>query len=124
EVDADDGANALRRDLSVLSGTDRSILWSTSLQQPLAKKDELEQQLTLTSESVLSCAIEALSQRRDRIEASTLKLYLAGCSRLEEAYGASDYDPGLIAIFEQVVRRAPHFEGAWNRLFSLEAEVV
>ena len=124
QVDADDSANALRRDLSVLSGTDRSILWSTSLQQPLAKKDELEQQLTLTSESVLSCAIEALSQRRDRIDASTLKLYLAGCSRLEEAYGASDYDPGLIAIFEQVVRRAPHFEGAWNRLFSLEAEVV
>ena len=124
QVDANDRGNALRRDLSVLSGADRSILWSTSLQQPTNRADELEQQLTITSERVLSCALEALSQRKDRIDAPTLKLYLNGCSRLQEVYGNGEYDPGLISLFEQVVRRAPHFEGAWAKLLATESEVA
>src|SRR5439155_23853198 len=65
QVDANDREGALRRDLSVLSGANRAILWSTSLQQPTDKADDLSQQLMVTSERVLSCALEALSHRKE-----------------------------------------------------------
>lgn len=124
QVDADDGPAALRRDLSFLSGATGSILWSTSLQQSPQNSELLSQQLTLTSERVLSCALEALSVRRDRIDPPTLKLYLSGCSRLEDVYGLDRYEPALARTFEQVIAKAPHFEGAWAKLLAIEAEAA
>jgi tetratricopeptide (TPR) repeat protein len=124
QVDADDRGDVLNRGLSVLSGTDRSILWSTSLEQPASRRADLTQQLTITSERVLSCAVEALSQRKERIDPVTLKLYLTGCSQLQEVYGNGDYDPGLISLFQQVVSRAPHFESAWAKLLATESETA
>lgn len=124
QVDAEDRGDLLRRDLSVLSGADRSILWSASMQQPASRSGDLAEQLTLTSERVLSCALQALSHRRERIDTPTLKLYLSGCSRLQEVYGNAEYDPALISLFEQVVRKAPHFEAAWAKLLATESEVV
>src|SRR5438874_8430301 len=124
QVNAEDGPATLRRDLSILSGANRSILWSTSLQQPPDKADDLAQQLTVTTEQVLTCALEALSHRRELIDPPTLKLYLVGCSRLEDAYGLGQYDPSLERLFEQVVAKAPHFAGAWAKLLTAEAEAV
>jgi tetratricopeptide (TPR) repeat protein len=124
EVDAQDGRDTLRRDLSVRSGTSKAILWSASLEQPAQKADELSQQLVLTSERVLSCALEALADHRDRIDPSTLKLYLNGCSRLGDVYGLAEYDPELSKLFEQVIAKAPHFEGAWGKLLASEWEVA
>jgi hypothetical protein len=124
QVDASDGAGALHRDLSVLSGANRSILWSASLQQPPDKADDLSQQLMVTSERVLSCALEALSHRKEVIDPPTLKLYLSGCSRLENVYGQGRYDPALVKLFEQVIAKAPHFEGAWAKLLTTESEAA
>lgn len=112
----------LRRDLSVLSGANSSILWSTSLERPPAEGDALSRQLTLTSERVLSCALEALSDRKDRIDLNSLKLYLGGCSLLQDVYGNDEYHPELERLFEQVVASAPHFRGAWAKLLQSEAE--
>jgi tetratricopeptide (TPR) repeat protein len=124
QIDAADSSEKLRRDVAILSGNDRSILWSASLQQPPSKRDDLSQQLTLTSERVLSCALEAFSARSHRVETLTLKQYLNGCSRIELQYGQGQYDPALSNLFEQVVARAPHFEGAWARLLQTEIEVA
>lgn len=112
------------RDLTVLSGDKRSILWATSLQQPAAKPEQLSQQLTLTSERVLKCALEALSDHRDKIDAPTMKLYVSGCLRLEGLYGQSQYNPELLGSFQQVVSAAPHFEGGWRKLLAAESEIV
>jgi tetratricopeptide (TPR) repeat protein len=124
QVDAEDSADSLRRDLSILPGRDRSILWSTSLRQPPGKAGDLAQQVTLTSERVLSCALDALSDQRDRIDGTTLKLYLGGCSRLEQVYGNGEYDPSLIDLFKKVTAKAPYFEGAWAKLLTAEAEIA
>jgi tetratricopeptide (TPR) repeat protein len=121
QVDANDSPTDLRRDVSLLSGKNRSILWSAALQQPPAKADDLSQQLVLTSERALSCALEALSDRRDRIGPSTLKQYLGGCSSLEDWYGLANPDPSVWAPFEQVVTKAPHLRDAWSKLLLLES---
>src|SRR5207302_7127143 len=113
QVDAVDGASDLQRDLSVLSGRNRSILWSTSLQQRRSKADDLAQEVTLSTGRVLQCALDALSDQRDTIDPGTLKLYLAGCSRAEDLYGLGQYDPGLDKLFDEVIAKAPHLEGAW-----------
>lgn len=122
QVNAADSPAVLRRDLTMLSGANGAILWSASLQQPSANADQLSQQVTLTSQRVLSCALEALSDRKDRIDPSTLKLYLGGCSRLQDVFGNDDYHPDIESLFEKVVANAPHFAGAWAKLLQSEAE--
>jgi tetratricopeptide (TPR) repeat protein len=123
-LNAQDSPDALRRDLTFESGKNHAILWSTSFAQPPAKAGDLAQQLTATSQRVLSCALEALSDRKDQIDATTLKLYLTGCARLGDVFGLSQYDPGLDHLFEQVIARAPHFEGAWANLLAAESEIA
>lgn len=124
QVASADSSAGLRRNLSVLSGSNNSILWSTSLKAAPDQGDALSRQLTLTGERVLSCALDALADRKDRIDASTLKLYLGGCSRLQDVYGNDQYQPDIEAIFEQVVASAPYFTGAWAKLLQSEAEIV
>jgi tetratricopeptide (TPR) repeat protein len=124
QINANDNSTSLNRDVTVLSGGDKAILWSTSLQQPPAKAGDLSQELTVTSGRVLSCALEALSDRRDRIDALVLKQYLSGCSRLESDYGLGQYDPKLAGLFEQVTASAPHLNGAWARLLQTETEAA
>jgi tetratricopeptide (TPR) repeat protein len=123
-LDAQDGPDALRRDLTFESGKNHAILWSTSLEQQPDKAGDLAQQLTVTSQRVLSCALEALSDRKDHIDATTLKLHLTGCARLGDVFGLSQYDPGLDHLFEQVIARAPHLEGAWANLLAAESEIA
>jgi hypothetical protein len=123
-VAASEGPEGLSRDLTVLSGDNRSILWATSLQQPAGKADQLSQQLTLTSARVLRCALDALSDSRDQIAPSTMKLYVSGCLRLEGLYGQSQYNPELLGSFEQVVAKAPHFVDGWRKLLAAESEIV
>ena len=124
QVDASqDGANQ-RRDLSVLSGRDQSILWSTSLQQPVGAVDDLSRQLALTSDRAVNCALDALLDDRDKLDASILKQYLGGCLGLEGLYGNAQYNPELLALFENVVAKAPHFKAAWAKLLSAESEIV
>jgi tetratricopeptide (TPR) repeat protein len=120
---ADSPAGSIR-DLTVLSGDRKSILWATSLQLPRAKADQLSQQLTLTSERALSCALDALTDSRDRIDAATTKLYVSGCLRLEGLYGQAQYNPELLGSFEQVAAKAPHFEDGWRKLLAAESEIV
>ena len=124
QVNAADTPTQLRRDVSILSGNDGSILWSASLRQSPGKSEDLSEQLTLTSERLLSCALEALSDRKDRIDQATLKLYLSGCSSLQDVYGDQQYRPALESLLEQVVANAPHFAGAWAKLLASEAELV
>lgn len=124
QVESAHSPAGMRRDLSVLSGSNNSILWSTSLETAPSEAGALSRQLTLTGERVVTCALEALADRKDRIDASTLKLYLGGCSRLQDVYGNDQYNPDIEAVFEQVVASAPHFTGGWAKLLQSEAEVV
>ncbi|HJP68565.1 MAG TPA: toll/interleukin-1 receptor domain-containing protein, partial [Sphingomicrobium sp.] len=121
QIDAYDSPTNRRRDVSLLSGKNGSILWSAALQQTSAKSDDLSQQLVMTSERALSCALDALSDRRDRIDPATLKQYLGGCSRLEDWYGLANPDPSVWGPFEQVITKAPHLRGAWSKLLLLES---
>jgi tetratricopeptide (TPR) repeat protein len=80
--------------------------------------------LAVTSAHALSCGLDALADKQDRIDAPTLKLYLNGCSRLASVYGAGTYDPNLATLFERVIAKAPHLNGAWARLFTTQFEGV
>ncbi len=124
DVRADDNEKTRRRDLSVVSGADHSILWSTSLEQPADKASDLDRQVSLTAQRVLICAIDALANPTDRIQPPILKLYVNACLGLEGLYGNAQYNPELISSFEQVVAAAPHFERGWAQLLSTEYEIA
>lgn len=122
QVDGENGSTTARRDLTILSGSTRSILWAGHFEQPSDKAADLSTQVSVTAASVLSCAVEALSERKSKLGEQTLKLYLTGCSRLEEEYDETSSE--VAPILAKVVKRAPQFAPAWSRLLFSEAIAV
>ena len=118
---ATDVSGRERRDLA-LRAPNKVILWSASIAQPTAASANLREQLAVQAERALSCAAEALSYRRESIPQDTLKLYLAGCTSFDDAYGANADNSERIKLFEQVIAKAPHFKPAWARLLISEAD--
>jgi hypothetical protein len=119
QVSGENGPTTSTRNLTVLSGPTRSILWAGHFEQPNGKSAELSAQVSLTAARVLSCAVEALSARKSKMGEQTVKLYLTGCSRLEEEY--DETSSNIAPIFEKVVKSAPQFAPAWSRLLYSEA---
>ena len=122
QVSGENGPTTSTRDLTVLSGPTRSILWAGHFEQPKDKAADLSAQVSVTAARVLSCAVEALSERKSKLGEQTVKLFLAGCSRLAEEYDETSSD--VAPILEKVVKTAPQFAPAWARLLFSEAIAV
>ncbi|HEU0310514.1 MAG TPA: winged helix-turn-helix domain-containing protein [Sphingomicrobium sp.] len=106
----------------LLSGKDRSLLWSKDFSQPPDKLADLEQQLAFTTGRVLDCALEGRSAEGKQLPLETFRLYLNGCAILADAYRV---DPArVIPIFSQVVAQAPKFAAGWGKLILAEAQYV
>ena len=108
--------------LTLVSGKDRAILWSSTLAPTDGNSYDRSQAVTITAHRALSCAADALSYRRETIRPDTLKLYLTGCTQFDAAYGTGSSNGAKIRLFEQVIAVAPHFAPAWSKLFALESE--
>jgi tetratricopeptide (TPR) repeat protein len=111
------------RDLS-LQSSDGGLLWSVSMQQAGGHSDALDQRAAVAAQAVLSCAADALAYRRERLDEDGLRLYLAGCTRVDDAYGTVNVDEAVLKPLLEVIDRAPHFEPAWAKLFTAEIETV
>jgi len=114
QVGGENGPKTSSRDVSVLSGSTRGILWAGHFEQPSDKAADLSAQVSVTAARVLSCAVEALSESETTLNEQTVKLYLTGCSRLAEEYDETTAD--VVQLFEKVVQSAPQFTPAWARL--------
>lgn len=107
--------------LVLMSGKDRSILWSKDFDPPATGLADLKQQIALTSGGVLDCAMEGMEPHQ-RLKLDTLKIYLNACAQIEDV-GAVDPRP-VIPMFESVVEQSPRFLPAWRRLLMAESEIV
>lgn len=119
QISGENGPKSSSRELTVLSGPTRAILWAGHFQQPSDKAADLSAQVSVTATRLLSCAVEALSERNTALTEQTVKLYLNGCSRLAEEY--DETSSNVAPLFEKVVQRAPQFAPAWARLLYSEA---
>lgn len=108
--------------LALMSGQDRAVLWSKDFGQDSATPADLELQMTYTAGRVLGCALEALEPGGKALGATTLKLYLTGCSQFAE--GNDETVSSAIPVFEQVVSEAPRFKAAWAKLLLAQSNVV
>ena len=108
-------------DLTLNSRDDPQILWTGRYEQDDGDSSALQQQAATRLATLLNCLGEARPPAGERLDDdSTLKLYLRGCTRLDDiimASAASD----LISLFRQVTERAPRFAPAWVGLAYLEA---
>lgn len=122
EVSGASNGHATEANLVLLSGKDRSVLWSKDFNQPPDKLADLEQQLAFTTGRVLDCALEGRSAEGSQLPEDSFKLYLNGCAILADAYRV---DPKrVIPIFSQVVAQAPRFSSGWGKLILAEAQFV
>ena len=97
---------AQRPQLTLISGRDGAMLWSACFEQQVGQSNDLVQQAAVGAQRALSCVSEAMTYRRERIDAQTLKKYLASCTRYDNAYGANTYDPSIADALRQVIARA------------------
>lgn len=122
EVSGTAAGSATQVNIVLLSGKDRSVLWSKDFKQPSDKLADLEQQLAFTTGRVLDCALEGRSAKGKQLPEETFKLYLNGCAILADAYRV---DPKrVIPIFSQVVEQAPKFASGWGKLVLAEAQFI
>lgn len=110
------------RDVTVLNGRKRTILWAGHFQQPAKKAAYLPAQVSTTAARVLSCAVEAIADKKAKLSDEVTKLYLAGCSKLAEEY--DETTDKVVPLLEKVVQRAPEFTPAWARLLYSESIAV
>lgn len=122
QVGVASGPTNSTRDVTLLSGPSRTILWAGHFQELGGKAGDLSTQTGVTTARVLSCAVEALSERKAKLNEQTVKLYLTGCSRLAEEYDETTSD--VAPLLEKVVQSAPEFAPAWARLLYSEAIAV
>lgn len=108
--------------LALLDGKDRSVLWSKDFDQGSGSLADLKLQVAYTAARVLECALEALSPGKRRLDQPTLKLYLNGCARLSENYGAGA--ASLIPIFSEVVKKSPDFRAGWANLLLADVRLL
>ena len=114
------GSRQSEANLVLLSGKNRTILWSKDFKPPSANPSDLKQQLAYTAARVLDCTLEALNPRGGRrLAQHTLKLYLNGCALFAEQIGTNTAE--IIPLFEKVTRDAPWFEPGWAKLLLSES---
>ena len=122
EVSGTSSRSATEANIVLLSGKDRSVLWSKDFSQPPDKLADLEQQLAFTTGRVVDCVLEGRPAEGKQLPPDTFKLYLNGCAILADAYRV---DPKrVIPIFSQVVEQAPKFASGWGKLILAEAQQV
>ncbi len=122
EVGGTSNEHVTEANIVLLSGKDRSVLWSKDFNQPPAKLADLEQTVAFTTGRVLDCALEGRTAEGKELPGDSFKLYLNGCAILADAYRV---DPKrVIPIFTQVVQQAPQFASGWGKLVLSEAQFV
>lgn len=122
EVSGTSNSRSTAANIVLLSGKDRSLLWSKDFNQPPDKLADLEQQLAFTTGRVMDCALEGHSAEGQQLKLQTFRLYLNGCAILADAYRV---DPGrVIPLFSQVVAQAPKFASGWGKLVLAEAQFI
>jgi tetratricopeptide (TPR) repeat protein len=108
-------------DLVLMTGSDRSILWSKDF-RPETRTTDLKQQLAFTAARVLGCALDGLSYDGRKLDPQTFKIYLNACADLAERYRSGAQT--LVPLFKQVAEAAPGFEPGWAKLLLVQAEAV
>lgn len=107
--------------VALLSGNDRSLLWSKDFDAEGTNRTGLEQSMAYTTGKVLDCALQA-GAARTRLDEQTLKLFLNGCSQFADDY---HFEPAaVVPSLAQVVAKAPRFEPAWRKLLLADTLVA
>jgi tetratricopeptide (TPR) repeat protein len=114
-------ANLIRANLSLISGSDKALLWSTDFERPTADRSALEDAIASAAGRALRCARDEASGEYGRLSKDLRPTYVNGCTALTESFG----DAGsLVPQLRHVTEKAPNFRPAWARLLTAEADYV
>ena len=105
--------------LTLVSGSEKSLLWRWSLEGDAAA---VEEKARIAGALALTCAAETRAGGNPSPDLETVKRYLDACARFEPWEGAQL--ALLPDAFEKVTERAPQLHGAWAKLFLSKAEAI
>ena len=107
-------------DLTLSSSNDPQILWSARYRRDDGDQLALQHQAASRLATLLKCLGEGRPPTGVRLDDATLKLYLRGCTQLDDIILTS-VESDLVSTFRQVTERAPDFALAWVSRAYLEA---
>jgi tetratricopeptide (TPR) repeat protein len=105
--------------LSMSARGEEGITWSQSWSTDNASVVDIKKQLSFGASRALLCALETRKDGKS-LEASLLKLYIAGCSGL---YGGKQATDQMAGIFSQIVAQQPQFAPAWENLAIIRSSI-
>jgi len=105
--------------LSMSARGEKGIVWSQSWSSDNPSAVDLKKQLAFGASRALLCALET-RKGGSSLEASLLKLYIAGCSGL---YGGEQATEQMAGIFSQIVAQQPQFAPAWENLAIIRSNI-
>jgi TIR domain len=111
--------NLIRANVSLVSGRDRTMLWSKELERSLAERSALEDALASAAGRALRCARDEASGEYGRLSKDLRPTYVNACTSLTESLGDSD---ALIPQLRHVTEKAPKFRPAWVQLLTAETD--
>ena len=113
--------NSIRANLSLVSGREKTMLWSKDLERSAADRSALEEALASAAGRVLRCAAEEASGKYGRLREDLRRTYLNACAALTESSGDSG---ALIPQLRDVTLEAPKFRPAWAQLLAADEDYV
>jgi len=113
--------NVIRANVSLVSGRDKSLMWSMDFERSKQDRSALDDAIASAAGRAIRCARDEASGEYGRLSKDLRPTYVNACTALTEALGDSD---SLIPQLRHVTEKAPNFRPAWVRLLAAEADYL
>ena len=120
-VDAAERGGQIHANVALVSGREKTILWSKEFEQPATARSNVEESLAFAVARVLGCAIEEASGKHGRLSQELRRVYLNACATLAEV-GWDNRT--VLPQLRRVTVEAPRFRPAWALLLSAQSDYV
>ena len=120
-VNGSQDGNRLQANVAVISGRDRSIVWSRDFAETVTNRSGLEARVKSAAGRLLDCASDAASSRYGKLNEASRGRYINACAALTETNGDTQT---AIPLLRQVTRDDPSFAPAWAKLLIAEVDQI
>ena len=118
-VNAAERGGQIHANAALVSGREKTILWSKEFEQPAAARSNLEESLAFATARVLGCAIEEASGKHRRLSQELRRVYLNACATLAEVGWDNR---AVLPQLRRITVEAPKFRPAWALLLSAQKD--
>jgi tetratricopeptide (TPR) repeat protein len=113
--------NLVRANVSLISGQDKTMLWSKDFERTAADRSALEDSIASSAARALRCARDEASGEYGRLSEDLRAIYVNACEALTDTVSDAD---SIIPGLRHITEKAPRFRPAWAKLLTAEGDLA